>query len=381
MTLVGCGVSRIMRAPAQAVIDLAAISHNVALLRERAASALLMAVVKADGYGHGMVPCARAALEAGADWLAVAQAAEALALRSAGINAAVLTMMAIPGEPYDELIRAGVDVAAGSSGLVGEIAAAARRAGRPARLHLKVDTGLSRGGAPARDWQSVLDAALSAEADGHVKLTGVWSHFACADQPGHPSIRRQLGAFTEAIDQAEKAGARPEVRHIANTAAALTLPEARFDLIRPGGAVYGLSTLPGGAPPDFRPAMTLRTRLAQVKRVPRGTGVSYGHRHVTTAEALLGLVPFGYADGMPRGAAGHALVHARGRRRAVAGTVCMDQFVVDFGQEMASAGDEVILFGPGDAGEPTAQEWADTLGTISYDIVTRIGNRVPRVYS
>jgi alanine racemase len=227
----------------------------------------------------------------------------------------------------------------------------------------------------------VVDAAVAAEADGHVKVTGVWSHFARADEPGHPSVRRQLDAFAEALDQAEKAGANPEVRHIANTAAALTLPQARFDLIRPGGAVYGLSTLPGGAPPDFRPAMTLHTRLAQVKRVPPGTGVSYGHRHVTAAEAVLGLVPLGYADGVPRGAAGRALVHALGRRWAVAGTVCMDQFVIDFGREPVSVGDEVILFGPGDDGEPTAQEWADTLGTISYEIVTRIGNRVPRVYS
>jgi alanine racemase len=264
---------------------------------------------------------------------------------------------------------------------VAEIARAAQRAGRPARLHLKVDTGMSRGGAPASDWPAVVDAALAARAAGYLEITGIWSHFACADEPGHPSIRRQLDAFGDAVGQAEKAGARPEVRHIANTAAALTVPTARFDLVRPGGAVYGLSTLPGGPPPEFRPAMTLRTRLAQVKRVPAGTGVSYGLRYVTAAAAALGLVPLGYADGVPRAAAGRALVHARRRRWPIAGTVCMDQFVADFGAEPVAAGDEVILFGPGDGGEPTAQEWAETLGTISYEIVTRIGNRIPRVYS
>ncbi len=370
-----------METPAWAVVELAAVRHNVALLRERAAGAQLMTVVKADAYGHGMVPCAAAALEAGADWLGVVQVGEALRLRAAGIAAPVLCMMAIPGEPYEEAIKAGVDVSAASTAMVTEIAGAATRVGRPARLQLKADTGLSRGGATASEWPAVVDAAMAEQAVGHVRVTGLWSHFASADLPGHPSTGRQLDAFTSALEGAEKAGVRPEVRHIANTAAALTLPAARFDLVRPGGAVYGLSTLPGGAPPEFRPAMTLRTRLAQVKRVAAGTGVSYGHRYVTTKEATLGLLPLGYADGVPRTAAGRALVQARGRRRTVAGTVCMDQFVVDFGPELAAAGDEVVLFGPGDDGEPTAQEWADTLGTISYDIVTGIGNRIRRVYS
>ncbi len=370
-----------MESPAWAVVDLAAVRHNVALLRERAAGAKLMAVVKADAYGHGMVPCAVAALEAGADWLGVVQVSEALRLRSAGIGAPVLCMMAIPGERYQEAINAGVDVSAGSTAAVAEIARAAARAGQPARIQLKADTGLSRGGATASEWPAVVDAAMAAQAAGHLHVTGLWSHLACADLPGHPSIGRQLDTFAWALEGAEKSGVRPEVRHIANTAAALTLPAARFDLVRPGGAVYGLSTLPGGAPAGFRPAMTLRSRLAQVKRVAAGTGVSYGFRHVTTTDATLGLVPLGYADGVPRGAAGRALVHVRGRRWPMAGTVCMDQFVVDFGAQRAAPGDEVILFGPGDDGEPTAQEWADTLGTISYEIVTAIGNRVLRVYS
>lgn len=367
--------------PAQALVDLGAIRHNVAVLVERAAGAQVMAVVKADGYGHGMIPSAQAALQGGASWLGVVHVAEALALREAGIDAPILVMMAIPGERHAEAIRRGVDVTAGSTAMVAAIAEAAQAAGRPARLQLKADTGLARGGAPMTDWPAVVGVALAAQAAGHVEITGLWSHFACADEPGHPSIARQLDTFADALEQAEKAGARPEVRHIANTAAALTLPSARFDLVRPGGAVYGLSTLPGGAPPPLRPAMTLRTRLAQVKRVPGGTGVSYGHRYVTTRESTLGLVPLGYADGIPRHASGRADIHARRRRWGIAGTVCMDQFVVDFGDEHVEAGTEVVLFGPGTDGEPTAQEWAESLGTISYEIVTGIGNRVQRIYS
>jgi len=362
----------------QAHVDLGAITGNVAALAESVRGSQLMAVVKADGYGHGMLPAARAALAGGASWLGVVDTGEALALRRAGITAPVLCLMAF-GEP-SEAIAQGIDLSAGSAAFVATITAAASRAGRPARLHLKADTGLSRGGATLADWPQLVGAALDAQARGLVRVVGLWSHFACADLPGHPSVQAQLAAFTGAVAAAEQAGVTPEVRHMANTAAALTVPESRFDLVRFGGALYGLSTLPGGAPSWLRPAMTVRARLVQVKRVPAGTGVSYGHRYVTTRETTLGLVPLGYADGVPRGAAGLPLVSARGRRWPIAGTVCMDQFVVDFGDEPAAAGDEVVLFGPGDDGEPTAQEWGETLGTISYDLVTGIGARVPRTY-
>ncbi len=362
----------------QAVVDPGAITRNVAALRALVRGSQVMAAVKADGYGHGLVPAARAALAGGASWLGVADLAEAVTLRQAGITAPVLCLMAF-GDPA-EAVRHDVDVTAGSAAFVARIEAAAVRAGVPARLHLEADTGLSRGGATPADWPEVVAAALDAQARGSVRVTGVWSHFACADIPGHPSIAAQLTAFTNAVTAAEKAGLTPGVRHIANTAAALTVPESRLDLVRVGGAIYGLSTLPGGAPSWLRPAMTLRARLAMVKRVPAGTGVSYGHRYVTSRETTLGLVPLGYADGVPRGAAGLPLVSARGRRWPIAGTVCMDQFVVDFGDEPAAAGDEVVLFGPGDGGEPTAQEWGEALGTISYDIATGIGARVPRTY-
>ena len=362
----------------QAFVDLTAITGNVAALRELVRGSQVMAVVKASGYGHGMVPAARAALAGGASWLGVADLTEAVTLRRAGITAPVLGLMTF-GDPA-EAIRHDVDVTAGSVAFADKIAVAADRAGVRARLHLKADTGLTRGGATPADWPGLVEAALDAQARGSVRVVGLWSHFACADIPGHPSVAAQLATFADAVAFAEKAGVTPEVRHIANTAAGLTVPESRLDLVRFGGAVYGLSTLPGGAPSWLRPAMTLRARLAMVKRVPAGTGVSYGHRYVTSRETTLGLVPLGYADGVPRTAAGRTLVSARGRRWPIAGTVCMDQFVVDFGDEPVAAGDEVVLFGPGDDGEPTAQEWGEALGTISYDLATGIGARVPRIY-
>jgi len=371
----------LMDSHAQALVDLDAISGNVAALREHVAPSAVMAVVKAAGYGHGAVPAARAAVRGGAQWLGVVHVAEALELRAAGIETPLLCLMAIGSDDHRAAIEAGVDLTAGSVAMVRHLAHAAAAAGRPARVHLKADTGLSRGGATSADWPSVVEAALAAQAAGQLRVVGLWSHFASADEPGNPSVAVQLAAFGEALAVAEKAGVSPEVRHIANTAAALIVPDARYDLVRIGGGVYGLSTLPGGPPSWLRPAMTLRARLAMVKRVPAGSGVSYGHRYVTAKETTLGLLPVGYADGVPRGARGLRLLYARGRRWPVAGTVCMDQLVIDFGDEPVAAGDEVVLFGPGDDGEPTAQEWGDVLGTISYEIVTGIGGRVPRSYA
>src|SRR5690242_10660900 len=370
-----------MDAPAEAQIDLDVVRDNVTGLRKHVGTAELMAVVKSDAYGHGMVPVARAALAGGAGWLGVIRVPEALEMRAAGLTAPVLCLMSVPGGPHAEAIRHDVDLAAGSAGMVAELAAAAQQAGRPARVHLKVDTGMSRGGATMADWPGVVAEALAAQAAGHVAIVGIWSHLACADMPGHASINAQLKMFREALALAEQAGARPEVRHLANTPATLTLPQTRFDLVRCGGGTVGLPTLPGPMPGWLRPAMTVRARLIQVKQVPAGSGVSYGHRYITPGPSTLGLVPLGYADGVPRGAFGLAEVHVRGRRRAISGTVCMNQFVVDFGDETAREGDEVVLFGPGDAGEPTPQDWADALGTISYEIVTRFGGRTPRSYS
>jgi alanine racemase len=366
---------------AEARVELEAISGNVTAVRAHVAPALVMAVVKANGYGHGAVAAARAAVRGGADWLGVVHVAEALELRRAGIDVPLLCLMAIGTDDHVAAIAADVDLAAGSAAMVKRLAVAARAAGRPARVHLKADTGLARGGVTAADWPAALAVARAAELDGAIEVVGVWSHFASADEPGNPSVDAQLAVFKEALAAAEHAGLHPKLRHIANTAAALDVPGARYDMVRLGGGCYGLATLPGGAPSWLRPAMTLRARLVLVKRVPAGSGVSYGHRYTTSRETTLGLVPLGYADGIPRSATGKPLLFARGRRWPIAGTVCMDQVVIDFGDEPVAEGDEVVFFGPGDDGEATAQEWGEALGTISYEIVTGIGPRVPRSHS
>ncbi|MFC3999820.1 alanine racemase [Nocardiopsis sediminis] len=366
---------------AEARVDLGAISENARLLRRGAGGAAVMGVVKADGYGHGMVPAARALLAGGATWLGTAYIDEALQLRAAGLDVPVVAWILPPGAPLAAAVAAGIDLGVSAPELIDEIGAAAHEAGRPARVHLKADTGLSRGGVTAAQWPATVAAAARAEADGLLRVTGLFSHFACSDEPGHPSIGAQLSAFHEALEIADKAGLRPEVRHIANSAAALTLPEARFDLIRPGIAGYGITPIPSLTDTGLRPAMTLSARIALVKQVPAGSGVSYGHRYTTDRATRLALIPLGYGDGVPRAATNTAEVLAAGQRRRIAGTVCMDQFMLDIGEGPAVAGDDAVLFGPGDRGEPTAQDWADALGTIPYEIVTRVGPRVPRTYT
>ncbi|WP_433894643.1 alanine racemase [Streptomyces sp. CA-111067] len=368
---------------ARALIDLDALRSNVAALRAKAPGAAFMAVVKADAYGHGMIPCARAALEAGATWLGVATPEEALALRAAGVGGRVLCWLLTPGAPWAACIAADVEVTLSSMWALREVSAAAKAAGRTAAVQLKIDAGLGRNGAQPADWPELTAAAREAERAGLIRVTGVWAHFSCADEPGHPSIARELDVFRTALAQAAEAGLDPEVRHIANSPGTLTLPSAHFDLVRPGVAMYGISPVPQvGGPADFglRPVMTLSARLASVKRVPAGHGVSYGHQYVTPAETTLALVPLGYADGVPRHASSAGPVLVAGKWRTVAGRVAMDQFVVDLDGDLPSPGDEAILFGPGDRGEPSAEDWARACGTIAYEIITRIGPRVPRLY-
>lgn len=380
-----------VEAPARAIVDLDAIASNVSVLTDlvAAGSAQVMAVVKADGYGHGLVPSAHAALAGGATWLGVAQATEALALRAAGITAPVLTWLAKPGEPLDALLTAGVDVTVSSGGMLLQVLDAARATGRTARVHVKVDTGLGRGGVQPVELPALLDAALAAQAEGALDVVGIWSHLAWADAPDHPTVLAQAEVFADAVALAERLGAHLEVRHLANSAATLTNPAMAFDLVRPGLAVFGLSPVPQlGGPERFGlvPAMRLEADLVLTKVVPAGHGVSYGHEYVTAQRTVLGDVPVGYADGVPRHASGTggrlgAPVQVGGRRLGVAGRVCMDQFVVDLGPDATEvAGDVVVLFGSGTGGEPTAEDWAQACGTISYEIVTRVGVRVPRRY-
>jgi alanine racemase len=373
---------------AEVRVDLSAIRDNAAELRARAGSAELMAVVKADGYGHGLVPAARAAQAGGATWLGTAVLAEALALRAAGIEGRLMAWLCAPGERWTDALAADIDVSASATWSIDEIADAARETGRIARLHLKIDTGLGRSGSTTADWPVLVDAALKAQAEGLVNVVGLWSHFAIADAPEHPANAAQVDAFRAACALAEARGMRPEVRHLANSAATLMTPHTHFDMVRAGLAVYGLSPVPDVVAPGevgLRPAMSVRARLALVKRVPAGQGVSYGHFHVTDRETNLALVPLGYADGVPRHGSGGdggpgAPVLVGGKIRRVAGRVCMDQFVVDVGDDALQAGDEVVLFGDAAAGEPTAQDWAQACRTISYEIVSRFAPRLPRTY-
>jgi alanine racemase len=365
---------------AEVRVNLDAIRDNVARLRA-GTSAELMAVVKADGYGHGMLPCARAALDAGASWLGVCTLDEALGLRAAGITAPVLAWLFAPGLPLHRGVEADVDLSAASLDGLAELVQAARVAARPARVHLKVDTGLSRGGAMPADWPALIEAAAKAQADGALEVVGVWSHFAYADVPDHPTIDAQLDVFGAAVNVAERAGLAPRYRHIANSAATLTRPDTHFELVRPGVSVYGLSPIPGRtAEFGLRPAMTVRARVMLTKRLPAGQGVSYGHTYVTSRESTVAVVPLGYADGVPRAGSGTAPVAVGGKVRRIAGRVCMDQFVLDVGDDPVAAGDVAVLFGAGE-GVPTADDWAAACGTINYEIVSRIGGvRVPRVF-
>jgi alanine racemase len=371
-----------MGARAEVVVDLDAIGHNVAHLREVVAPAELMVVVKADGYGHGMVEVARTARAAGATWLGVAVLDEAVALRAAGDSGPLLCWLAVPGEDYAPALEADVVVTASTLEQVAAVAAAARSLGRRAELQLKIDTGLSRGGATAVEWPALVAAARGAEESGDVEVIGMWSHLACSDEPEHPANDAQEAAFRDAVQVAEDAGLRPRWRHLANSAAALLRPSSRFDLVRCGLASYGLSPAPDvedAAGFGLRPAMTARASLARVKAVPAGSGVSYGHTYTTAEDTVVGLVPVGYGDGVPRAASSRAQVLAAGRRTTIAGRVCMDQLVVDLGPDAtAEAGDEVLLWGDGSHGEPTAQDWAEACGTISYEIVTRVGGRFVR---
>ncbi len=370
-------------APARITVDLDAIAANVGVLRDHAGPAEVMAVVKGDAYGHGLVPAARAALRGGADWLGVAQMAEALTLREAGVTAPLLTWLHAPGMDFAPAIEQGIDIGLPGVWEAEAVAAAAREVGTTARVQLKVDTGLARNGAFGPDWTALVEAAAKLQAEGVLTVTGVFTHFACADEPGHPSIAAQQVCFADAVNDCERAGFPLEVRHMSNSAATLTLPEARWDMVRPGLAIYGLSPVPRlGDPASFglTPAMTVTANATVTKRVPRGQGVSYGLTYTTSRETTLLDVPCGYADGVPRHASSVGPVQIGGRRFTVSGRVCMDQFVVDVGDLPVSDGEPVVLFGPGTEGEPTAQDWADAVGTISYEIVARMSTRLPRLY-
>ncbi|MDR2114144.1 MAG: alanine racemase [Bifidobacteriaceae bacterium] len=379
----------------RAIVNLDAIRHNAALLLEKAQGAQLMAVVKAQGYGHGAVPTAVAALDAGATWLGVAQLEEAKAvvhaLGAKRRGARVLSWLYPPDADFAAACQAGIDLGVSSLPALDGIGAAVRKAvlaGNArelvARVHLKLDTGLGRAGENKEQWASLVRRALELQAEGLAEIRGAWSHFAYADDPGNPTIAAQITAFEAGLELAESLGARFEVRHLANSAGLLTGLPVTYNLVRPGLALYGLSPIPQVATAldlGLVPAMALESYLSLVKPVPAGQGLSYGHIYTTPLDTVTGIVPAGYADGIFRSASNRGPVRVGRRNLTVAGRVCMDQFVVDLGLGATDQpGDRVTLFGPGLDQEPTAQDWADAAGTIAYEIVTRLPAHVPRYY-
>jgi len=366
---------------AEAVIDLDAITANTAALREQVRGLDLMAVVKADGYGHGSVQSARAARAGGATWIGVALLEEALVLRAGGDRGPILSWLAVPGEDYASALDAGVDVAAYGVEQLDEIGAAARARGRRARVQLKLDSGLGRGGAQPDDWPALVDAARVAQADGRIEVTGLWSHLACSDEPEHPSVKAQIAEFEDGVAHAFDSGLEPANLHLANSGAVLAVPRSWFTMVRPGIALYGVSPFADGSSPvRLRPAMAVHARLALVKRVPAGQGVSYGHTYSTAEPTRLALVPLGYGDGIPRHASNRGPISVNGKVFEIAGRVCMDQVILDIGDHPARRGDLAVLIGDPRLGQPAVADWAAASDTIGYEIVTRIGARVPRRY-
>ncbi len=363
---------------AEACVDLAAVADNVRLVAAHT-DAGVMAVVKANGFGHGSVRIARTALANGAGWLGVTSCAEALELRDAGLTAPILCWLTAPGQDFRAAITADVDIAVSSVPHLRSVAEDAGRLGVPAAVQLKADTGMSRNGARPDDWRELVAVARDGERRGTVLVRGIWSHLSHADRQAHPVVAQQVRLFEEMVEQACDAGLDPELLHLANSAAALGHPGTHYDLVRAGVAVYGVEPM-ADRTFGLRPAMTLRARLVNTKQAPSGTGVSYGHRYTTSGAGTLALVPLGFADGVPRAASDRAEVWIDGGRYPVAGLIGMDQFVVDVGGGRVGIGDEVVLFGPGDRGEPTVLDWARWAGTNPHEILTRIGDRVPRRY-
>ena len=361
---------------AEAIVDLSAIKHNVEILKKIAGTKLL-AVVKADAYGHGLIPVAKAAISAGADYLGVALLEEAISLREAGITTPILAWLVQPGSDFARAIELDIELAAASIAALAEISAAS--GDKKAKVHLEVDTGMTRGGFLA-EWN-----LLSADNFKNIEIVGIFSHFARADEPGEKQNIEQLRRFNQMVDHLHSLGFTNVLRHLSNSAATLKDHASAFDMVRTGIAMYGLSpdvtTLGDSKSLGLRPAMQLRAALYLVKEVPANTPVGYGATENTQQDTKLGVVAMGYADGIPR-VAHESGIWFSGKRAPIIGRVSMDQFVVDLGpNSKAKSGDWVVLFGNGSHGEFTADDWGAASQSINYEIVTRIGPRVPRIYS
>lgn len=359
----------------EARIDLSAIAHNIGVLRSVTATEFAMVVVKSRAYGHGAVEVARTAEEVGVDWLGVASIEEGLELREADIRLPVLAWLHDPSADFFPAIEAGIDLGVSYLDQLDRIAAAPL----VAAVQLKIDTGLGRNGASPTEWRELVEAAATHARAGRIMVRGIWSHLANA---GDAADLKQVSAFEDAVAAAREAGLAPDILHLAATAGAVGVPSARFDLVRLGIGVYGLSPFgpQSTAELGLRPAMELSAAVASVKRVEASAGVSYGHDYRTTRPTTLALVPLGYGDGIPRHASGRGPVSINGVTYPVAGRIAMDQLVVDVGDAEVSVGDRAILFGDPADGVPTATDWAEAADTIDYEIVTRIGGRIERTY-
>lgn len=397
--------------PSSAAVDLAAIRHNLGVLRAAAPGALQLATVKANAYGHGLLPVARAALDGGADWLGVAQLAEAFTLRhgldEAGVaraDAPILAWISTSSSDFAAAIEADIDLSVSWTWVLADICAAARQVGRPARVHVKIDTGMSRAGSTLADLPALASALRMAADDGLVDVVGAWSHMSRADDPseaGNASTASHVRIFEEGLAILADAGVTPRIRHLSATSGILWHPEAHYDMVRAGIGLYGLSPDPAVATAEqlgLIPALELRAPLTSVKVIEEGTPASYGGTWVAPTRRWIGLVPLGYGDGILRAVSNKArvVVHtASGPFNApIVGRVCMDQFMVDLGpaegspgtptarsgQAPAAPGDIATLFGSGAGGEALADDWAQAAGTINYEIVTHLGAHIPRIY-
>jgi alanine racemase len=359
----------------EALIRPSAISHNVEVLRARSAAPEALVVVKADGYGHGAHTAARAALEGGATWLGTADLDEALHVRSAGVGAPILAWLFGPDDDLSAAREHSIDVGVSSRGQLAQVVAASHGP-RPLRVHLKVDTGLSRSGAVAADWEEFFHAAALAQASNHIEVVGLFSHLSGASAAADLA---QGALFDQALEHASSHGINPALRHLSASAATTQLPDLSYDMVRLGISAYGYPANDDQQGLGLRPAMRLSAQVVLTKQVPKGQGVGYGHTYVTPADTQLALVPLGYADGIPRQASSAGPVAIGGRHYTLSGRVSMDQFSVDVGGDDVRVGQWCVLWGDASEGHPTVAQWAQAADTIGYEIVTRVGPRVPRV--
>ena len=361
------------------IIDLDAIAYNLDVMRQRTSGAMVCGVVKANAYGHGMLEVARKLEAAGVDYLGVADVTEALELRRAGIVSPILAWLHDPHEMFVEAVNEGIELGLANEDHLTRVAAAAEITGRLARVHLKVDTGLNRNGASAAEWESVLRHARGLVAEGFIQVVGIFSHLSST---GEAEDLAQIARFDAAVEQAREFGIKFELRHLTASDGSLNYPQAHYEMVRVGVALYGLSPFTDHHSKEYglRPAMTATAYVTQVKRVPAGEGVSYGYMHRTKAETTLALIPVGYAEGLPRNASGKASVSIHGKTYPISSRIAMDQFVIDVGDDDVNAGDLVTIFGDPAAGVPSADDLAAAADTINYEIVTRMGGRFKRTF-